>query len=137
VAGTSLTLGLPASVKQNDQFTVQVDAAAQSLNNATFVLTYDPKVLELVGRAEGTLLKQRGAKTNFQSFADVKKGELWVSVSRVGSTMGVSGKGSLTTVTFKAIGKGATGMGFTRINFTTKDGEPITVTAFKSVVEVK
>jgi general secretion pathway protein D len=138
MSNISLTLGVPSSVKLNDQFSVQVNASGvQNLYNAVFVVNYDPKTLEVVTQAEGALLKQNGSPVNFQAFADKKKGELWVSESRLNGTEGASGSGVLAMVTFKAIGKGPAGIGLGNTNFSTKGGDLIPVTPFKSVVEVK
>jgi general secretion pathway protein D len=125
-------------VKLNEQFNVQVNASgAQDLYNAVFVVTFDPKHLEVVTQSAGPLLKQNGASISFQAFAANKKGELWISQSRQKVAEGVTGNGSLATVTFKAIGQGSAGIGLSSTNFSTKKGEPLPVIPFKSVVEVK
>lgn len=129
---------MPSSVTLNEQFNVQVNAAGvSSLKNAVFNVTYDPTKLEVVTQSEGDFLKQSGSPVTFQAFADRKKGELWVSESRVAADGGASGNGTLATVMFKAIGKGAAGIGFANTSFSTKDGDLFPVTPFKSVVEVK
>ena len=134
----ALSLGVPSSVNLNEQFSVQVNASgARDLYSAVFVLTYDPKKIEVVGQTEGALLKQNNTPTSFQAFASKQKGELWVSESRLSSVEGASGDGAVAVVTFKAIGKGASGIGFSNTKFSTKKGGSIPVTAFKSVVEVK
>jgi general secretion pathway protein D len=132
------SLNVPSSVKLNDQFTVQVNASdVQNLYNAVFTVTFDPKKLEVVTQSEGALLKQNGAVTGLQAFTDKNKGELWMSQSRVNGAEGASGSGVLASVTFKAIGKGAVGVGLANTSFSTKAGDQIPVTAFKSIVEVK
>jgi len=133
-----LTFSLPPSVAVGEQFTVQVHAAgAQNLYNAVYTVSYDPKSLEVVTQTEGLLLKQNGAPTGLQAFADKKKGELWLSQSRVTVAEGASGSGPLASITFKAIAKGSVGLGFANVNFSTKNGDKFPVTPFKSVVEVK
>ena len=138
VSKALLSLGVPGSVKLNDQFSVQVNASqVQNLYSAVFTVTYDPKSLDVVSQSEGPLLKQNGAASGFQAFADKKKGELWISQARVNGAEGASGSGILATVTFKATGKGSAGIGFANTNFSTKSGDRIQITPFKSVVEVK
>jgi general secretion pathway protein D len=138
VANIELSLAAPPSVALNDQFNIQVNASgAQDLYSAVYVVTYDPKNLEVVMQSEGALLKQKGAPTSFQAFADKRKGALWISQSRTSGTEGASGGGALASVTFRAIGKGPASIGFTNTNFTAKSGRQITATPFKSVVEVK
>lgn len=129
---------MPPSVNLNEQFSVLVNASGvDGLYNAVFNLTYDPKKLEVVGQAEGPFLQQGGSQSRFQSFTDRKKGEVWVSQSRVNAVEGASGGGTLVTVVFKTIGKGPAAIGFGNTNFSNKANVTIPVTAFKSVVEVK
>ena len=133
-----LSLAVPPSVKLNEQFTVQVNLSqALNLYSAAFTVTFDANSLEVVTQSEGPFLKQNGASTGLQAFTDKKKGELWISQSRGDGAKGASGGGALVTVTFKAIGKGTAGIGFANTNFSTKTGDQIPVTAFKSLVEVK
>ncbi|QWV92251.1 tetratricopeptide repeat protein [Geomonas oryzisoli] len=130
-----LALSLPSSVKLNDQFSVQINASGmKDLEKAVFVLSYDPTILEAVAQTEGTLLKETSKPSTFQSFADKKKGEIWMSGSK---TEGSTGNGVLAQVTFKAIGQGSTPLSFSNTSFTQKGGGQIAVTPFKSVVEVK
>ncbi|QXE85338.1 tetratricopeptide repeat protein [Geomonas nitrogeniifigens] len=130
-----LALSLPSSVKLNDQFAVQINVSGiMDLEKAVFVLSYDPKILEVVAQTEGPLLKETGKPSTFQAFADKKKGELWMSGSR---SEGGLANGVLAQVTFKAIGQGSTPLSFSNTSFTKKGGEQIAVTPFKSVVEVK
>lgn len=138
VSKALLSFSLPSTVKLNEQFTAQVNLSeVQRLYNAVYTVTFDPKLLEVVTQAEGALLKQNGAQTGLQAFADKKKGELWISQSRVTGPEGASGSGPLATVTFKAIAKGAVGIGAANANFSTREGGQIPVTPFKSVVEVR
>jgi len=121
----------------NDQFSVQVnETGAKNLYSTVFVVKYDPKILEVQTKSEGPFMKQNEVPTNFQAFADTKKGELWISLSRVDGE-GASGNGVLATVTFKAIGKGAAAIGLANTNFTNKASESFIVTPFNTVVEVK
>ena len=123
-------------MKLNDTFNVQVNASGmKDMHNAVFVLTYDPKLLDVVSQVEGNLLKETGKPSTFQSFVDKKKGEVWVSGTR--SSESLMGSGVLAQFTFKATAKGTAGIAFTNVNITQKSGAQLPVTAFKSVVEVK
>jgi general secretion pathway protein D len=106
----------------------------KDLEKAVLVLSFDPTILEVVAQTEGALFKESGKPSNFQSFADKKKGEVWMS-----GTKGEAGPGNgvLAQVTFKAIGKGSTPLSFSNTSFTQKGGAVIAVTPFKSVLEVK
>ncbi|GAW65568.1 type II secretion system protein [Geoanaerobacter pelophilus] len=131
-----IALSLPAKVKLNDQFSVQVNGSGmKEVYKAVFVVSYDPKLLEPVSQSEGNLLKQPGKPSTFQSFVDKKKGEIWMSGMREESN-GMA-NGILATVGFKAIGTGSAGVAINNTNFSKRTGDQIPVTAFKSVVEVK
>ncbi|BCG48092.1 Predicted secretion system W protein GspD-like [Citrifermentans bremense] len=131
-----IALSLPAKVKLNDQFSVQVNGSGmKEVYKAVFVVSYDPKLLEPVSQSEGNLLKQPGKPSTFQSFVDKKKGEIWMSGMREESN-GMA-NGVLATVGFKAIGTGSAGVAINNTNFSKRTGDQIPVTAFKSVVEVK
>lgn len=116
---------------------MQVNAAGgKDLYNAIFGVSYDPQALVVSSQAQGPLLQKDGVPASFQAFDDHKKGLVWISESRQDGT-GITGDGSLATITFKPITKGSTALGLTNTTFTTKDGSQIPVTAFRSVVEVK
>lgn len=133
----ALNVGAPATVNSGQQFNVDIKASsAQDLYNAVFVVTYDPKVLQVVTQSEGNFLNKDGGATSFQAFAANKRGELWISTSRLGPT-GITGSGTLASVLFQASGKGQGAIGFSNTNFSTKAGDQVPVTPFKSVVEVK
>uniref|UniRef100_C6E2R8 Type II and III secretion system protein n=1 Tax=Geobacter sp. (strain M21) TaxID=443144 RepID=C6E2R8_GEOSM len=131
-----IALSLPAKVKLNDQFNVQVNGSGMGdMYKAVFVLSYDPKLLDAVSQSEGNLLKQPGKPSAFQAFADKKKGEIWMSGMREEPTG--TANGILANVSFKAIGPGSAAVSVINTNFSKKTGEQIPVTAFKSVVEVQ
>jgi general secretion pathway protein D len=133
----TLSLAAPVSVKLNDQFSVQInETGALNLYNTVFVVKY-PKNLEVQAQSEGPLMKQNGVATKFQAFADKKKGEIWISLTRTVGNVGASGNGILATVTFKAIGPGSAPIGLANANFTNQAGESIAVTQSNTVVEVK
>lgn len=133
----ALKLDAPASVKVQDQFTVQInETGAADLYSSVFVVNY-PANLEVATQAEGALLKQNGVGTVFQTFNDKKKGQLWVSLSRAAGTQGATGNGTLATVTFRALEKGSATLSVGNTNFSNKAGQPFIVNSSVAVVEVK
>jgi len=132
-----LKLGAPASVKVQEQFSVQInETGANDLYSTVFVVNY-PNNLEVQSQTEGTVLKQNGVGTMFQTFNDKKKGQLWVSLTRTVGFEGAKGAGVLATITFKALTKGAATIALGNVNFTTKNGQPFNVVPYNTVVEVK
>jgi general secretion pathway protein D len=140
VAGAApvmLRLTAPAAVSLNAQFDVQVnETGAKNLYNTVYVLSY-PKSLQVQTQAEGTLLKQNNVATKFQAYDDKKKGEVWLSQSRVEGVVGATGDGTLATVTFKAVAKGKAVVGLSNPNFTNQAGESFTANPTSTVLEVK
>ena len=141
VAASTLPIALkvevPASVQLNQEFSVQVnESGASNLYSTVFVVKY-PNNLEVLAQSEGPLLKQNGVATRFQTFVDKKRGEIWVSLTRLASAEGATGSGALATITFKAIGKGTAVIGFANPNFTNPAGEAFTVNPSQAVVEVR
>jgi general secretion pathway protein D len=133
----ALTLVAPASVKVNDQFSVQInETGAQGLYTAVYVMKY-PENLEVQTQMEGPLLKQNGVVTKFQAFNDKKNHEIWMSLTRVYDPQGATGNGVLATVTFKALAKGSAVIALAKPNFTNKAGESFNVIPSNTVLEIK
>lgn len=92
----------PTQAKVGDEFQVMVEAqTSESLGTLSFTLGYDPKALKIVRVAEGNFLRQQGKKTIFTSKIDQDTGRAFIHTARIGPA-GVSGKGSVATVTFVA-----------------------------------
>ena len=81
---------------------------------AAFDVTYDPRVLEFQGASDGTFLSNRGVDaTLFQAaLQDGRPGQVAVGMSRVARVRGVSGGGTLLSLSFKAIHAGTTTLAF-------------------------
>lgn len=92
----------PKEAKVGDEFQVMVEAqTSESLGTLSFTLGYDPKSLQLVRVDEGDLLRQDGKKTVFTSKIEQSSGRAFLHLMRLGPE-GVTGKGSVATVTFVA-----------------------------------
>lgn len=117
----------PAVVLVSDKPTVRVGEGTvqtievKSLKDAyyaAFDIRYDPRVLEYRQAEEGGFLKGNGdtssvSDTAFQvALVDGAAGRLKVGVTRLGTSNGVDGDGTLAKLTFKAIGAGSPGVTF-------------------------
>ncbi len=92
----------PSQAKPGDEFQVAIDAqTTDPLGTVSFTLGYDPKALKVLRVDEGDLLNQGGQKTIFTSKTDPNTAHTFVSATRL-SPKGVTGKGSIAIVTFKA-----------------------------------
>ncbi len=104
------------AVSQGSAFTRTV--AVQNLKEtyfAAFDVTYDPAVIEFQSAAEGTFLNKSGADATSVQVAlqNAAQGRVIVGLTRLGPIGEVSGDGTLLTLTFKAVGPGATTLAFT------------------------
>jgi hypothetical protein len=92
------------------------------VGSVAFHLRYSTQTLEFVPPAiEGPYLGSDGTPTAFLAGDVAGGGELVASMSRLGSGDGVSGSGLLATFTFRAVGAGDAGFGFS--DATVKDGQ--------------
>jgi general secretion pathway protein D len=134
----ALNVAAPASVKLNEQFTVDVVAnEADNLYGAPFTLVYDPIFLDFVGAAEGDLLKKDNTATVFATKVDKSGGQITVSLSRSGDVAGVKGTGKLLSATFRAKSQGPASVGFTGVKFVASNGKQLDVIPYNAVIEVK
>jgi general secretion pathway protein D len=128
----------PASVKVNEQFTIEVVAAdAVNLQSARFALVYDQNFVEPVGAAEGGFMRNDGKPAQFSSSIDKNSGQIKVELVRTGEVGGVNGTGSLIAATFRAKNQGPASFGFIGVNFTDSGGKALQTIPFNSIVEIK
>jgi len=100
------------------QVTVQVNVSnVTDLFGAPFYLRYDPTRLEVVSAAEGGFLNNDGQTTVFLKSIEAVNGEVIVGVSRLGAVGGVSGSGSLMSITFKAKASGPVTLSLQNVDF--------------------
>lgn len=77
------------------------------LFTAPLRLKFDPKVLRLTSIRPGSLMTGDGEKVNFGENTLNDTGEATITLNRIPGTGGVSGSGTLVTLTFQAVGKGS------------------------------
>lgn len=108
------SLTMQAATSNGVSFTIDVVATdVTDLYGATYTLTYSPAILKFIGASEGTHLSTGGISTFFQvALENGVEGRLVVGHSRVGNATGVSGSGTLHSLSFQAVAKGTTGMAF-------------------------
>ncbi|RME52470.1 hypothetical protein D6783_04610 [Candidatus Woesearchaeota archaeon] len=127
--------------KEGEQFTIAIKG--QNLNDLSgfqFNLAYDPQVLEAVRVEEGEFLKRAGETFKvgpdlstaglIANFAVVKLG----GGGKIGT--GVSGSGTLATITFKAKKKGTSQLAFENVKFVNPPSDQLSVQAFPGRVTV-
>src|SRR4029079_5186807 len=84
------------------------------VGSAPFHLRYNRQVLEFIPPAtEGSFLSSDGSGTVFLASDSAAGGEVVVGLSRIGGGEGITGSGTLATLTFQAVNPGDTGFAFT------------------------
>jgi general secretion pathway protein D len=102
-----LTWQLPDRVKAGEQFTALLNVTSDGpLRGLPLLIGFDPNVLQVVSVEEGSYLRQGSAATDFSHRADPIQGKVFVAAVRQntsGHDGGVTGTGSIVSVTFKAV----------------------------------
>jgi general secretion pathway protein D len=75
--------------------------SAEPLANVPLTVTFDPRVLQVVGVQEGDFLRQGGVPATFSSRVD-SSGSINIAAARSGGT-GAAGSGSLATLTLRPL----------------------------------
>jgi general secretion pathway protein D len=96
-------------------FTVNVNlAGGQNVSSVPLQIMYNPRVLQLVNVSNGTLLAQDGQTVALVNRDDSMAGILQVTASRPPGTSGISGDGSVFTLTFQARAPGQSTLAINR-----------------------
>jgi len=106
--GASFTFD-PANISQAPGSTFAVNvmlSGAQNVYSVPLQVSYDPKVLQVVNVSNGGLLSQDGQAVALVHRDDDNAGALQITATRPPGTSGVSGQGSVVTLTFMAKARG-------------------------------
>ena len=99
----------PATINQKVGSTFAVNVllnGAQNVSSVPVQVTYDPKTLQLVNVSNGDLLSKDGQAVALVHREDTVAGSIQMTASRPPSTPGISGSGSVFTLTFLALKPG-------------------------------
>jgi len=99
----------PAMISQKVGSTFAVNvmlSGAQNISSVPVQVAYDPKMLQLVNVSNGDLLSKDGQPVALVHREDTQAGSIQMTASRPPSTPGVSGNGSIFTLTFLAVKSG-------------------------------
>jgi general secretion pathway protein D len=95
----------PAAITQPAGSTFTVNVMLNGVQNAHSVplqLSYDPKMLQVVNVSNGNFLSQDGQAVALVHREDDTSGTVQITATRPPGAVGVSGKGSIVTITFMA-----------------------------------
>jgi general secretion pathway protein D len=117
--------------------TVQLDGVTDASSVGPLRLKYDPALLRLNEINPGDLLSRDGQRTT--SVRDIRNdtGEATITISRLPEAPGISGAGSVATLNFVAVGKGATTVSVTEagVKDTKSAVQPVTVAAVPITIQ--
>jgi general secretion pathway protein D len=125
-------------VKKGDTFPVNLlISGAQNVYSVPVQLNYNPNLLQLVNVSNGSFLSQDGQVVTVVHREDESLGQSQITVSRPSGAGGVSGQGTVVTVTFVAKASGQTPLTITRGGARDPGLQPITVNGAQASVTVQ
>jgi len=107
----------PPAINQPQGATFAVNVVLTGAQNAysiPFQVTYDPKLLQVVNVSNGNFLSQDGQAVALVHRDDDTTGTLQITATRPPGTTGVSGQGTVVTVTFMAKASGQSTLAISR-----------------------
>jgi general secretion pathway protein D len=129
----------PATIDQpaGSTFTVNVNlAGAQNVSAVPLQITYNPRVLQLLNVSNGPLLAQDGQAPSLVNRDDSLTGILTVTAERPPQTPGISGDGSVFTLTFQARGPGQSTLSINRASIKTAAGQTSPASGSQALITV-
>src|SRR5580765_296243 len=119
-------------------FTVNIlISGAQNVYSVPLQLNYDPSKLQLMNVSNGGFLSQDGQTVALVHREDEASGTLQITATRPPNTGGVSGQGSVVTLTFMAKASGQSPLTITRGGARDPAMQPITVNGAQAVVTIQ
>ena len=119
-------------------FTVNIlISGAQNVYSVPLQLNYDPSKLQLMNVSNGGFLSQDGQTVALVHREDETSGTLQITATRPPNTGGVSGQGSVVTLTFMAKAAGQSPLTITRGGARDPAMQPITVNGAQAVVTIQ
>jgi general secretion pathway protein D len=139
-AGGASFLFDPGSVTQakGSTFTVNIlISGAQNVYSVPLQLNYDPSKLQLMNVSNGGFLSQDGQTVALVHREDETTGTLQITATRPPNSGGVSGQGSVVTLTFMAKASGQSPLTITRGGARDPAMQAITVNGAQAVVNIQ
>ncbi len=127
-AGATVRVTVPSSVPLGGSFSARIDVElVVDLYGAQFSLTFDPSVLRADHVTEGDFLKQGGASTFWiPPVIDNNAGTITgAAVTRLGPIPGVTGSGTIASISFYAKSTGSSLLGLNDVILSDSNAQPI------------
>ena len=139
-AGGTSFLFDPGTITQTKGATFTVNvliSGAQNVYSVPLQLNYDPQKLQLVNVSNGGFLAQDGQAVALVHREDEATGTLQITATRPPNSGGVSGQGSVVTLTFMAKAPGQAPLTITRGGARDPAMQPITVNGAQAIVNIQ
>jgi general secretion pathway protein D len=139
-AGTASFLFDPPTIQAVKGNTFAVNlliSGAQNVYSVPVQVNYDPKMLQMVNVSNGGFLSQDGQVVTLVHREDEALGQSQITASRPSGAGGVSGQGSVVTLTFQAKASGQTPLTITRGGARDPGLQAITVNGAQASVTVE
>lgn len=118
-------------------FTVNVNlAGGQNVSSVPLQITYNPRVLQVLNVSNGTLLSQDGQAPSLVNRDDSMTGILTVTAERPPQSPGISGDGSVFTLTFQARAPGQSTLSINRASLKSATGQSTPASGSQAIVTV-
>jgi general secretion pathway protein D len=137
--GSAIVSFDPANLNQavGSTFTVNVSlAGAQNVNSVPLQVTYNPSVLQLLNVSNGPLLEQDGQPVALVHRDDAMAGIVQLTASRPPGAAGVSGNGSVFTLTFQAKAAGQATLSINRAQLKNAAMQTLPASGSQAIVTV-
>lgn len=112
-------------------------SGAQNVYSVPVQIYYDPKILQLVNVSNGGFLSQDGQSVALVHREDESVGQLQITATRPPGAPGVSGQGTVVTMTFQAKASGQTPLTITRGGARDPGMQAITVNGAQASVTIQ
>jgi general secretion pathway protein D len=123
---------------KDSTFSININiAAAQNVYSVPLQLNYDPAKIQLVNISNGGFLSQDGQSVALVHREDEATGTVQITATRPPNSGGVSGQGSVVTLTFLAKEPGQAALTITRGGARDPNMQPITVNGAQAVVTIQ
>jgi general secretion pathway protein D len=137
--GSAIVSFDPANLNQSvgSTFTVNVSlVGAQNVYSVPLQITYNPSVLQLLNVSNGPLLEQDGQPVALVHRDDAMAGIVQLTASRPPGAAGVSGNGSVFTLTFQAKAAGQSTLSINRAQLKDASMQTLPASGSQAVVTV-
>lgn len=137
--GSAIVSFDPPTVDQpvGSTFTVNINlAGGQNVSSVPLQITYNPRVLQVLNVSNGTLLAQDGQAPSLVNRDDSMTGILTVTAERPPQSPGISGDGSVFTVTFQARAPGQSTLSINRASIKNAAGVSTSASGSQAIVTV-